>query len=289
MDLTSLLLSLNDITSPRTDYVRGPFNYPGSKASSIKHILQYLPYRDSFIEVCGGTGAVLLARNASRCEVFNEVNSGIVSLYRCIRDVELCKQLSERLELTPPASAQEFLWSRDTWEHDVTNDVERAARWYYSVAHSFNGKGVSFGRSSKSPSAGKIYENIKLFWPIHNRIKNVTLENLDWRQCFNDYKHLGRSVVWYVDPPYWTTTGYYKSHWIDRDYYEFCERIQSLNGGFVAVSDYDSPLHPYNKYTFWTDKVNWEVSSGIEGHIEGQYKHERLTRTETLWIYDPKE
>ena len=68
--------------------IKAPFPYPGAKTRSLKQIIPLLPYRDSYIEPFGGTGAVLLARNPSPLEVLNDRYMGINAFYRCIRDKE---------------------------------------------------------------------------------------------------------------------------------------------------------------------------------------------------------
>lgn len=294
-DLTATLLGMHSADEPRNNYVKAPLGYPGAKSRSIRELLPHLPNRKAFIDVCGGSGSVLFARKPCELEVFNDRHAGLVTFYRCIRDFKKCKQLIERLEISPPLSREEFIWSRDTWNDNQLDDVERAARWYYSLVSSFGQKGWAFGRAIKGKAQGqKLYNNLKLFWPVHTRIHNCQIENLDWRTILQDYNKGGRHVVWYIDPPYWQTTGIYEHEWLERDHLELCERIQKLEG-FVAVSGYDMPKHPYNRFNFWTKKVNWDVNISMTGmaftesnnlaEYEGSIA--RGIATETLWIYDP--
>lgn len=297
MSLTATLLSMHDQESSRMSIVRAPIGYPGAKSRSIKDLLPHLPYRNSWIDVCGGSGAVTFARNACPLDVFNDRNAGIVAFYRCIRDRAKCQQLIDRLEIVPPTSREEFIWCRDTWNQEHLDDVERAARWYYSLLTSFSGKGWSFGRAVKGSSQGqKLFNNLKLFWPVHSRLRNAQIENMDWRMILKDYAKGGRDVVWYIDPPYWGTTNIYDYEWTTDEHYEMCERIQNLNGGFVAVSGYDTPDHPYNKFKFWTNKVSWNVAVSMTGLAFTETNNlaayadqiKRGEAVETLWIYDPK-
>lgn len=292
-ELTALLLSMNDEPEVRDSYIRAPFAYPGSKYSSRHQIIPYLPVRKKYCEPCAGTGAILLARKESPLEVLNDRHSGITCFYRCIRDSDKCLALMERLNLTVH-SREEFIWSRDTWEHKVENDVERAARWYYCVHTSFAGKGWAFGRStnSQAQTGRALRNNIKEFPRIHERLKNVQIENLDWRIIFKDYD--SDDMVWYVDPPYLGTYAMYDNEWKEHDHIELCERIQRLQG-FIAVSGYDFPEHPYNKFK-WDNKIKWNVSSTIAGHAftdtnHLQGKEGEMYRggvEETLWIRESK-
>lgn len=297
-DLTALLLSMHSQDDVRDTYVRAPMGYPGSKTRSLKELLPHLPYRNTWVDVCGGTGSVTLARDTCKLDVYNDRHSGLVAFYRCIRDPFKCKAMVDRLLISPPCSREEFMWSRDTWKENQLDDVERASRWYYALQTSFNQKGWAFGRATKGNAQGqKMFNNVPLFWPLHNRMRNVQIENQDYRMLFKDYCNGPRgSTVFYVDPPYWGTSGIYEHQWSEQDHIELCERIPTLNGSFVAVSGYDLPNHPYNRYTYWTDKVSWEVRTSLQGYAETETNHmeghmdfvRRENATETLWIYDPK-
>lgn len=297
MSLTATLLSMHSEDEVRDQYLRAPMGYPGAKSRSIKELLSHLPYRNTWVDVCGGTASVTLARNSCNLEVYNDRHSGLVAFYRCIRDFAKCKQLVDRLEISPPLAREEFIWSRDTWQDSQLDDVERASRWYYSLVTSFNQKGWSFGRAVKGKAQGqKLFNNLKLFWNIHTRMRNVQIENQDWRMILKDYCKGGSDVVWYIDPPYWGTTGIYQHEWKEEDHIELCERVQNLNGGFVAVSGYDLPNHPYNRFKFWTYKTSWEVQVSMTGIAFTETNNlaayadviQRGTATETLWVYDPK-
>jgi DNA adenine methylase len=294
-NLTSKLLAMVTEDEVRDQYVRAPMGWPGAKSRSIKELLAHLPYRNTFVDVFGGTGSVLLARNPSPLDVYNDKHSGLVAFYRCIRDRLKCAQMIERLEVSPPLSREEFIWSRDTWKQNQLDDVERAARWYYSLVTSFNQKGWSFGRAVKGKGQGqKMFNNIKLFWPLHNRMRNAQIENQDWRMILKDYSKGGKEVVFYLDPPYEGTFGIYDHELAKEEHREICERIQHLNGAFVALSGYDHPGHTYNSFNFWTSKITWEVPISMTGMAFTESNHlveyegsiKRGIATECLWIYD---
>lgn len=298
MSLADELKLLSGQGVKRNEYVRAPMGYPGSKSSSIKELLGILPYRNAFIDVCGGSGAVLLARKQSKLDVFNDRNAGIVALYRCARDPIKLKELLKRLELAPPLSREEFLWTRDNWHNPALDDVERAARYYYALSYSFSTKGLQFGRVTRRDGRSqslRYFTGLDLFGPLHNRLVGTTIENLDWKQILTDYKVGGKDVVWYIDPPYWNVYKVYEHEWAEEDHRALCHRVQDLDGGYVAVSGYDHPDHPYNKFKFWTNKFQWEVNVKMtalaftEENNLLAYKDvlKRSTAMETLWVYDP--
>ena len=98
----------------RETYIRAPFGYPGGKSRSVKKILPLLPYRKAYIEAFGGAASILLARDKSKLEVYNDRFGGVVAFYRCIRDKEKMNKLIERLKIVPGHSREEFIWCKET-------------------------------------------------------------------------------------------------------------------------------------------------------------------------------
>lgn len=285
-DFLSELLALNDSEDSREGYIRAPFGYPGAKSRSLDFILPHLPYWNTYIEPFGGSGAVLLARNPSKLEVFNDKFSGVTSFYRVIRDNISMNKLLDRLQLCLH-SREEFIWSRDTWK-DCEDPIERAARWYYMVVTSFGSLGRNFGRSTrgKSQIPQKIKNNLKLFPELHLRLLNVQIENQDWRMMFKDYDN--SQTVWYLDPPYYKTTlGQYECDMSSEEHLELLERIQHLEG-FVALSGYSNPLYNNLKWK-WDRILEWKSlkTSVPLANTETNYqkeKQERYSAIETLYI-----
>lgn len=228
-DFLSLLQSLDDTPIIRENYVRAPFPYPGSKARSLDKILPHLPYKSRYCEPFGGTGSVLLSRRESRIEIFNDRYSGVTCFFRVIRDKEKCNALVERLSICIH-SREEFIWSRDTWKN-CEDEVERAARWFYTICKSFGAQGRNFGRGTKSTAqfTNTFWGRIENIFPCHQRLKNVQIENQDWRQCLKDFD--SPDMVWYIDPPYYQyAQGMYECELKKEDHEELLERIQSLKG-----------------------------------------------------------
>jgi len=247
------LLSAEEI---RETYIRAPFGWPGGKSRSIANILPHLPYRDAYIEPFGGSGVILLNRNESKLEVFNDKFSGVVVFYRCIRDKEKLQRFIERLELCLH-SREEFIWSLKTWK-DCEDEIERAARWYYSVIMSFGQQSRNFGRSIRGkPQQGAKLKNVLPTFPeLHARLQNVQIENLDWRLCLKDFDH--EQAVFYIDPPYYAyNKGQYEFEMHKDEHYELLARIHELKG-FVALSGYHNELYDCSQWK-WDGRHSWRV------------------------------
>ncbi len=270
--------------------IKAPFGYPGGKSRSIRYITPHLPYSDKYISVFGGSGCDILARQPSRLEVFNDRYAGVTDFYRCLRDPRLFGRLCEWLELTLH-SREHFVECKETWDK-VDDPVERAGRWYCMTVYSFASLGRNWGRalSVRGVMGNKIRNKLKGFDAIHQRFKNVQVENQDWRDCLHDYDC--PTTVFYCDPPYVdSSSGIYKHEMTRNDHRAFLEIVPQLEG-FVAVSGYANPL--YENQDFWTDSFSWEsfVSMESMAFTQGNKKQDlkdltkRSHATEVLWIKD---
>ena len=274
--------------SKDTKILRAPFGYPGGKSRSVKEILPHLPYRAKYIEPFGGSAAILLARQPSKLEVYNDRYGGVVAFYQCIRDPVMFASLVEWLDLTIHAK-EEFIECKAKWEN-ANDPVERAARWYYMVQSSFGSLGRNWGRqTSRTSMAGKIRNKLELFPDIHARFRKVQVENQDWEDCIRDYD--SSDAVIYCDPPYCDVyRGTYKNEMSVERHKEFLTRVFRAKG-FVAVSGYSNDLYEDQP---WDHRYEWEAFVSIQsvGKMEGNSKeHLEETRghaTEVLWIKEAK-
>lgn len=279
-DMLALLDGLDDTKK----IVKAPFNWAGGKGRSLEYILPRLPERKIYVEPFGGSGVVLLNRRKSKCEVFNDAHSGVTAFYKCIR--HNLDALIDRLELTVH-SREEFLDCHSTWR-DTNDSIERAAKWYYSVAYSFGGLGRNFGRNTTGGLSGKIRRALPAFEDIHKRFADVTIENSDWLELCESYD--SPDTVFYLDPPYLGTySGMgYDTMSVD-DHKRLIEWALSAKG-FVAISGYANPIYDCRE---WDNVFSWDVSCSLRGaaYNAGSGKEDlkhidtgRGTAEEKLWI-----
>ena len=93
--------------------IRSPITIFGGKGRLVSRMLPLFPPHRIFADVCGGAASVLLAKPPCEVDVYNDVDSGLVNLFRVIRDPALVSELRQRLECTP-FSREEFEHCRNT-------------------------------------------------------------------------------------------------------------------------------------------------------------------------------
>jgi DNA adenine methylase len=258
--------------------VRPPFGYLGGKSASVHKLLEILPYRNGYVEPCGGSGAVLMSRRPSKFEVFNDAFAGVTAFYACLRDPQKLRKLMDFLEMTLH-SREEFATFQRRWKGQK-DTVERAGMWYAMHSFSFSQKGVSWGRSIKDTSimSQKVRSRCRLFPHIHQRLRCVQIENRDIMTCVQEYDQPDH--VQYIDPPYLDTDqGAYKNKFHYNRHKELCEWAMVADS-YVAISGCANSSYEalYSKYK-WDEIHEWEVYRN-----NGNEAGDNTFAVEKLWV-----
>lgn len=70
----------------QTTKIKAPFWWVGGKSKLAKDIVDLIPQdHRKYVEVFGGALSVLYAKEKSKLEVVNDINSELVNLHRAIR------------------------------------------------------------------------------------------------------------------------------------------------------------------------------------------------------------
>jgi DNA adenine methylase len=174
------------------------FHYAQGSHYLVKKLLEFIPPHDVYVEVFGGAANLLFAKEPSKIEVYNDINSEIVNFFRVLRDDEKWQKLQEKLLLTP-YSREEFNLARQPAEG--VDEIERARRFYVRVQMSFAGKGETFGYTRSQRNLPHTYfSKIVQFDYFHERLKTVIIENSDFEEIFRRYDT--PNTFFFCDPPY---------------------------------------------------------------------------------------
>jgi len=271
----------------RTKWSSAPFGYTGGKSRLVPKIIPLLPVRHTWVEVFGGSGVVSWNREQSPLMVYNDRYGGVVNFYKCLRDREMMSNMLAYLRTMHPLSRQDWIECHDTWCTE-TDPIARAAKWFYMLQNSVINKGDCFARATGSKAPITLPNALKKFQPVHWKLQEFQLENLDWRVCIKDYDSI--ETVFYLDPPYvQTTAGVYEKGFTREDLQELLRMIRDCEG-YVALSHY--PNADIDACDFWTNRYDWTVAvhADVNSYTEQNYKkdhpvekkHERST--EVLWV-----
>lgn len=183
--------------------VNSPFRWVGGKSRLRKQIVELLPTHTCYIEPFAGAAWVLFAKPPSPVEVLNDIDQELTNFFRVVQKCpeELIKSFEWEL-----VSRSEFERLASLQPTELT-DVERAHRFYYLIMAGWGGE-LNYPRFQTSVSDGghgnrligalkTLEDRLK---PVHERLRTVIVECLDWRACIDRYDREG--TVMYVDPPY---------------------------------------------------------------------------------------
>jgi DNA adenine methylase len=167
-------------------------------------------------------------------------------------------------------------------------DVDLAVKTYFLLRTSFSGKisksysfRLSFGNAK---NIAKIYFNSLLELElIHNRLKNVIIECMDFRSLLS--KIIDRENVFiYLDPPYYGTEYYYKTSFSEKDHKDLLEILKTAKAKWL-LSGYANPLYDKELKDFY--RIEVPVVKYSYGIIQDNKKQAKPRAIEVLWAnYD---
>ena len=225
------------------------FGWYGGKYSHLDWLLPLLPDCLHYCEPFAGSGAVLMNRNPSPVETYNDIDGEVVNFFRVLRENK--NELIEKLSLTP-FSREEFGLACQL-DPDLT-PVERARRFYVRARQVRTGLAqmASIGRwancknTSRSGMSGVVSRwlgGIEQLDFIAERFLRVQIENRPANELIKLYD--SEETLFYCDPPYiHETRGDKKAYgyeMTDEMHKQLAEVLNSVKGK-VALSNYDCEL-----------------------------------------------
>jgi DNA adenine methylase len=257
-----------------------PFGWYGGKFSHLGWLLPLLPPAHHYCEPFGGSAAVLLNREPSPVETYNDLDGEVVNFFRVLRSQKA--ELIEAIGLTP-FSREEFALALT---YDATiSDLERARRFFIRARQVRTGlaQTASLGRwanckgTSRAGMAGAVSRwlgSVDGLPEVASRLLRVQIENRPALEVIRLYD--SPDTLFYCDPPYphssRTDAKAYGYEMADSEHVELATLLKSVRGR-VAVSSYRCDLMD----TLYSD---WKV---IEAPTKNCHSSKK-PRTEALWV-----
>ena len=260
---------------------RPVLRYFGGKWRLAPWIISHMPAHRVYVEPFGGAASVLLRKERSHAEIYNDLDGEIVNLFRVLRDPATAGRLVELVTLTP--------FARDEFDlsYEACDDpVEQARRTVYRSFAGF-GSGAASGhktgfrndsnRSNTTPAHD--WANFPKALPgIIDRLAGVVVENKDYVDLVRKFD--SRDALIYVDPPYPGETrgnkghysGVYKHEMMDTDQHAELAALLHIVSGKVMISGYPCDLYDVELYPDWRRVERDALADGAG------------KRTEVLWM-----
>lgn len=251
MELNSLLpIELPDLRARKgANRERPALRWYGGKFLLAPWVISHFPesYRElHYIEPYGGGGSVLLRKAPSVLETYNDLDSGVTSFFRVLR--ERPEELIHSLRLTP-YSREEYQLSLLAYTGD---DLELArlffVRYWQSIGGTSSRSGWKVGRTkngryTSNPESFEL--SIGNLSRIAERLRGVQIENMEALELIQRADN--PDSLFYIDPPYVmrTRANAFKSYaheLSNEDHIRLAEALRELSG-YVLLSAYEDPLY----------------------------------------------
>jgi DNA adenine methylase len=255
---------------------RPVLRYHGGKWRLAPWIISHFPPHRVYTETFGGAASVLVRKPRAYSEVYNDLDSELVNLFRVLRDPQDGPALVGLLRLTP--------FARDEFESSyapAADPVEQARR---TVVRSFMG----FGSNAHNRRTGfRANSNRSGTTPAHDwgnypdqlaavleRLRGVVIENRPAVEVIR--QHDSPETLHYVDPPYpkesRSDAGDDYGHEMDtEDHRALATALHTLDG-MVILSGYACDLYDDELFPDWHRVARGTFADGARA------------RTEVLWL-----
>lgn len=236
-------------------------SWVGGKKALRDLIYQKIPKEfGRYIEVFGGGGWVLFGRTPDTAmEVYNDFNSDLANLFRCVRDQPMAflkelgflplngrdeffvlRKFLEQEEFTDAFMRQELeLAQRELTpvqfdeikaillERAEMNDIRRAAAFFKVIRYSYGSGCTSYGCQPFD-----IRKTFDLLWQGSRRLKDTVIENKDFEELIKQYDRENAFI--YCDPPYYLTEGHYAVEFRREDHFRLRDTLKGCQGKFLV-------------------------------------------------------
>ena len=233
-------------------------------------LCSFLPEHICYVEPFAGGAKLLFSKEPSPVEILNDIDDDLVNLYRVIQNAEKRQKLVNILNEIPYSRSVFQSWKYG--DKTTLDDIEKAGRYFFLCKASFAGDverggfGIPSKRTGRNP-ARTFRTAIVSLDIVADRLKNVTIECLDYQECIRRYD--SPESLFYVDPPYLNTEHYYgKDGFSLQDHYRLSELLNNIKGQ-AMVSHYSNSLYDqlyqgWHRYEYSSFKGSSKANLGTE-------------------------
>ena len=206
--------------------------YYGGKWIIAPWIISHMPTHALYVEPFGGAASVLLRKPRAVYEIYNDLDESVVSLFRALRDRDICEELIQMVAYTPYSRVEhKIAWDRFlAGEMDQATTVDRAYNFLIRARMSF----ASAGTSNRSSLPG-----------FENRAFQKG-EHKDVFEIIPIFSRPRTDILIYLDPPYImsskTKRGYQTGSFGLDEHERLLNMIRDLQC-MVMLSGYSSELY----------------------------------------------
>lgn len=235
---------------------RPALRYHGGKWMLAPFIISHFPQHRTYTEVYGGAASVLLRKPRAYAEVWNDLDAGLLTVFRTLQDPATARVLRDKLYLTP-FSRKEFELAYEPTEDQVEGARRSIVRSFFGFGSDAHNMEIKTGFRADSDKSGTTPAHDWARYPdvipyFTARLAGVVLESRPALQVL--LKADRPDALHYLDPPYMPATRSTKSRKRKERYHVYnhemtvedhAEMLAVARGlvGMVVISGYATALY----------------------------------------------
>jgi DNA adenine methylase len=264
--------------------VRPIVKYHGGKGRLFQWILESFPEHHTYCEPFGGAASVLLNKEPSKIELYNDIEYTIFNVMRTIRDNydEFMEKIIKVKYEKETYLANKKIYFSESFKN--LDHMEQAIVTYITKRMSRGGTCTTFSWSSRIYSTGPAEVHcwnsaIETLFMAKDRLQGVEIIN---EKAIDVIQKLdGEKTLFYLDPPYLHSTRKSKDVYVhemsEEDHVNLADVCSRLKGK-VILSGYPSEKYE-SLYSGW--KCEIKDTANHCGHNRGEGSKSRMQ--ECIW------
>ena len=240
-----------------------PIKWVGGKSKLSNLLLPLFPEHKGYVEVFGGAGYMLFAKEPSKWEVLNDFDGNLMNFWSVVKAAP--DQFIDSFNYTLVSRATFDRYKEKYKNNDFDDAIEKAHVFYYLVKS-------GFGADMKNPvfGTGKDRNRLRLeqikddINDAHKRLLKVTIENKSFEDVFRIYD--STETFLYLDSPYRNTKQYSVGRFTDEQYDLLAECCKKAQGKWLyTINDDDYIRELFKGFNIITHDVYYSVCKSQSG------------------------
>ncbi len=251
---------------------RPVLRWHGGKWRLAPWIISHFPEHDVYVEPFGGGASVLMRKQRSKLEIYNDLDLGAVRFFRVLRDDAdaLCRAVA-----ATPFSRAVFESAYSDTADDLLHALNFLSKSHMGFGSNSIHKKSGFRAAGRRAGALPVHGWSDMPWVVReaaDRLRGVVIESKPAVDVMLEHDEV--AAVHYVDPPYVAATRDpgtdYAHEMSDADHADLLECLKHLSG-HVVLSGYPSEVYD-NTLQGWHRVEKKALADGAR------------ERTEVLWM-----
>ena len=244
--------------------MKSPIKWVGGKSKLVDKLIPLIPKHKCYVEVFGGAGWMLFAKETSTVEVLNDLDSNLMNFWSVIKNAP--DQFIRSFNYTLVSRETFDKYKRKYKQNDFEDNIEKAHVFYYLVNAGFASdmKNPVFGTKCQSRNGLRVEEVDTTIPEAYKRLQRVTIENKSFEGLFSIYD--SPDTFFYLDSPYRNTKQYAVGKFTDEQYQLLADCCRNAKGKWLyTINDDEYIRELFKDFNIMTHDVYYSVCKTQNG------------------------